>query len=72
MPTGVFAILDKNMNIATINRTTHDILGTETDFGDHFIEKFNRIHGNRIIGLSNVTKELMMKYTWPGNVRELD
>ena len=31
MPTGVFAILDKNMNIATINRTANDILGIETD-----------------------------------------
>ena len=40
--------------------------------GDHFIETFNRIHGNRIIGLSNAAKELLMKYTWPGNVRELE
>ena len=40
--------------------------------GDHFIEKFNRVHGNRIIGLSNAAKELLMKYTWPGNVRELE
>ncbi len=40
--------------------------------GDHFLDKFNRIHGNRIIGLSNATKELLMKYTWPGNVRELE
>ena len=40
--------------------------------GDHFIEKFNRVHGNRIIGLSSVAKELLMKYTWPGNVRELE
>ena len=40
--------------------------------GDHFIEKFNRVHGNRIIGLSNATKEMLMKYSWPGNVRELE
>lgn len=40
--------------------------------GDHFIEKFNQVHGNRIIGLSNAAKELLMKYTWPGNVRELE
>ena len=40
--------------------------------GDHFIEKFNQFHGNRIIGLSNAAKELLMKYAWPGNVRELE
>ena len=40
--------------------------------GDHFIEQFNLIHGNKILGLSNATKELLMKYTWPGNVRELE
>ncbi len=40
--------------------------------GDHFIEKFNRVHNNRIIGLSNATKEMLMKYSWPGNVRELE
>ncbi len=40
--------------------------------GDHFIEKFNRIHGKGIIGQSNASKELLMKYTWPGNVRELE
>jgi len=40
--------------------------------GEHFIEKINRIHGNRIIGLSSASKELLMKYAWPGNVRELE
>jgi PAS domain S-box-containing protein len=40
--------------------------------GDHFIEKFNRVHGKKTIGLSNASKELIMKYSWPGNVRELE
>jgi two-component system response regulator HydG len=40
--------------------------------GVHFIEKFNRVHGNRIIGLSSASKESLMKYSWPGNVRELE
>ena len=31
MPTGVFAILDQNLNIATINKTANEILGTDTD-----------------------------------------
>ena len=40
--------------------------------GDHFIEKINRVHGNRIIGLSTASKESLMRYSWPGNVRELE
>lgn len=40
--------------------------------GDHFIEKINRVHGNRIIGLSKASKESLMRYSWPGNVRELE
>jgi PAS domain S-box-containing protein len=40
--------------------------------GDHFIEKIKRVHGNRIIGLSNASKESLMRYSWPGNVRELE
>lgn len=39
---------------------------------DHFIKKFNRLHGSTIIGSSNVAKDLLTKYTWPGNVRELE
>jgi len=30
MPTGVFAILDQNLNIATINKAANEILGTDT------------------------------------------
>ena len=40
--------------------------------GEHFIEKLNRVHRNRIMGLSNATKEMLMKYSWPGNVWELE
>ncbi len=40
--------------------------------GDHFIEKINRVHGNRILGLSKASKESLMRYSWPGNVRELE
>jgi two-component system, NtrC family, response regulator HydG len=40
--------------------------------GEHFIEKFNRLHKNRLIGLSSAAKSLLMKYSWPGNVRELE
>ena len=30
MPTGVFAILDQHLDIATINRAASEILGTDT------------------------------------------
>lgn len=56
------------INVPTLRSRRLDI----PVLGDHFIEKFNRIHGKRIIGLSNASKELIMKYSWPGNVRELE
>jgi PAS domain S-box-containing protein len=40
--------------------------------GEYFIEKFNRLHKNRLLGLSSAAKALLMKYSWPGNVRELE
>ncbi len=38
----------------------------------HFLEKFNATYGNKIQGLSEEAKELLMKYNWPGNIRELE
>ena len=37
-----------------------------------FIEKFNRLHSRKLIGLSLAAKEQLMQYYWPGNVRELE
>lgn len=39
---------------------------------DNFVEKFNKLHGQKIIGLSIASREQLMKYFWPGNVRELE
>jgi PAS domain S-box-containing protein len=39
---------------------------------DNFVERFNKLHGRNIIGLSVASKEQLMKYFWPGNVRELE
>jgi two-component system, NtrC family, response regulator HydG len=37
-----------------------------------FIQKFNRSHGKKIIGVQPETLGLLKKYDWPGNIRELE
>ena len=37
-----------------------------------FIEKFNRILGRNVSGLSPDALYLLQKYNWPGNIRELE
>ena len=37
-----------------------------------FIERFNRLHGKSIEGLSPEALSLLMAHDWPGNVRELE
>jgi sigma-54 dependent transcriptional regulator, acetoin dehydrogenase operon transcriptional activator AcoR len=39
---------------------------------DHFIERFNRLRGKKILGLSHAALSLFMHHDWPGNVRELE
>jgi DNA-binding NtrC family response regulator len=39
---------------------------------NHFLEKFNGTYGNKIMGVSEEARELLMKYNWPGNIRELE
>jgi two-component system response regulator HydG len=39
---------------------------------EHFLEKFNGTYGNKITGVSDEARELLMKYNWPGNIRELE
>jgi PAS domain S-box-containing protein len=39
---------------------------------DHFIERFNRIQGKSIQGISADALSLLMAHQWPGNVRELE
>jgi DNA-binding NtrC family response regulator len=39
---------------------------------DHFINKFSKKIGRKIIGLSEDAKTLLLKYPFPGNIRELE
>jgi PAS domain S-box-containing protein len=39
---------------------------------DHFIQRFNRIQGKTIAGISPETLSLLMSYDYPGNIRELE
>ncbi len=39
---------------------------------DGFIERFNRLQGRRIEGISGEALSLLMAHSWPGNVRELE
>ncbi|MGC9029181.1 MAG: sigma-54 interaction domain-containing protein [Desulfomonilaceae bacterium] len=39
---------------------------------DHFINRFNRLRGKNISGLSDSAMRAFMRHTWPGNIRELE
>jgi Nif-specific regulatory protein len=39
---------------------------------NHFIEKYNIIHGLEIKRISSTAIDLLMTYHWPGNIRELE
>ncbi len=39
---------------------------------NHFIEKYNRMHGLEIKRISSTAIDLLMTYHWPGNIRELE
>jgi Nif-specific regulatory protein len=39
---------------------------------NHFIEKYNRIHGLEVRRISSTAIDLLMTYHWPGNIRELE
>ena len=39
---------------------------------DHFVNRFNRLAGRQIIGLSQEAMAALMLHPWPGNVRELE
>jgi transcriptional regulator with GAF, ATPase, and Fis domain len=38
---------------------------------DHFLRRFVRKHGVRVIGFSDSARVALLAYRWPGNVREL-
>jgi PAS domain S-box-containing protein len=39
---------------------------------DHFIDRFNRLQGKDVIGVSEGVLAVMMKHDYPGNARELE
>ena len=39
---------------------------------EHFVSKFNRLHGKDILGVSHEVLARLMEYDYPGNVRELE
>jgi DNA-binding NtrC family response regulator len=39
---------------------------------DHFIQRFNRRRGKRILGVTPAVMEVLMRHPLPGNVRELE
>ncbi|MEJ5357309.1 MAG: sigma 54-interacting transcriptional regulator [Desulfobacterales bacterium] len=39
---------------------------------EHFIERFNRLRGRAVAGLSREAMEALLHHDWPGNVRELE
>ena len=39
---------------------------------DHFLQKYNAIHGKTVKRISTPAINMMMAYHWPGNVRELE
>jgi Nif-specific regulatory protein len=39
---------------------------------NHFIEKYNKVHGLEIKRISSTAIDLLMTYHWPGNIRELE
>jgi Nif-specific regulatory protein len=43
-----------------------------TLLADHFVEKYNKIHGKNVRRISTPAINMLMSYHWPGNVRELE
>jgi len=39
---------------------------------EHFIERFNKLKGKKILGLSHEVLAIFMRHEWPGNIRELE
>ncbi|OPY65664.1 MAG: Nitrogen fixation protein VnfA [Syntrophorhabdaceae bacterium PtaU1.Bin034] len=39
---------------------------------DHFIEKYSKEHGKKIVRIATTATDMLVGYHWPGNVRELE
>ena len=56
------------LNIPALRERGPDILS----LAQHFIDKFSRIHGRKVTGMSPAVRNIFLAYDWPGNVRELE
>ncbi|PKP75498.1 MAG: Fis family transcriptional regulator [Alphaproteobacteria bacterium HGW-Alphaproteobacteria-6] len=56
------------LNVPALRQRGDDVLV----LARHFIDKFNRIYTRSMVGLSDETTEIFLRYPWPGNVRELE
>lgn len=56
------------INIPALKDRGRDVL----TLSDYFIAKYNERYGRDIVGLSDETAAIFLKYPWPGNVRELE
>ena len=43
-----------------------------TVLAEHFLQKYNLIHGKEVARISTPAINMLMSYYWPGNVRELE
>lgn len=39
---------------------------------DHFVQRFNKLKGQEVLGLSQESLAVLMRYDFPGNIRELE
>jgi len=56
------------INLPPLRSRSEDIL----PLAEMFIQKYNRILGSNIIGITNTAQEALVLYGWPGNIRELE
>jgi len=57
-----------NLSIPPLRERREDIKGLVL----HFIEKYNKLFGLRVTGVSSQVENIFQKYSWPGNIRELE
>ncbi len=56
------------LNIPPLRERGDDVLV----LAQHFIDKYNKLYGRNIRGLSAEARDIVLRYPWPGNVRELE
>ncbi len=57
-----------HFQIPPLNQRRHDIIL----LAHYFLEKYNKIFGTNVKGVSNEVQQALLDHEWPGNVRELE